>query len=55
VHFEWVQPMDRPPLELATYGGSLENLAARATQPLELTEWLASLTPSAKDLAIYSC
>lgn len=52
VHYEWVQPMDRPPLELATYGGSLQRLAARTEQPNELTEWLRTLSPSSRDLAI---
>lgn len=54
MHYEWVQPMDRPPLELATYGGSFQKLATRTTQPAELTEWLRTLSPSAKDLAIIS-
>src|SRR5439155_7725113 len=49
---EWVQPMDRPPLELATYGGHLRNLPERVTQPPELTKWLRSLSLTSKDLAI---
>jgi hypothetical protein len=53
--FEWVQPMDRPPLELATYGGHLRNLAVRQAQPPELTEWLRSLRPDRTDLAITWC
>jgi hypothetical protein len=40
---EWAQPMDRPPLELATSGGHLSRLAQRSTQPPELTEWLRTL------------
>ena len=40
---EWVQPMDRPPLELGTSGGQLARLAQRRPQPPELTEWLRTL------------
>ena len=45
--FEWVQPMDRPPFELNTHGGSLIRLAANTTQPHELTEWLHAMPSSA--------
>lgn len=38
--FEWVQPMDRAPFELGTYGGHLERLAENGTQPGDLTEWI---------------
>jgi hypothetical protein len=41
--FEWTQPMDRAPLELGTYGGSLERLAVSGTQPVELSAWLQTL------------
>ena len=47
ITFEWTQPMDRPPLALATYRGSLRRLAEPATPPAALTEWLRSLAPSA--------
>jgi hypothetical protein len=41
--FEWVQPIDRAPFELGTYGGHLMRLAESTTQPHELTEWLRTL------------
>jgi hypothetical protein len=41
--FEWTQPMDRPPFELATHGGSLVSLAATTSQPTILTERLRTL------------
>ena len=40
LHFEWCQPMDRPPFELSTHGGHLERLATSTAQPSALTEWL---------------
>jgi hypothetical protein len=43
MNFEWVQPMDRAPLEFGTYGGHLQRLANPADQPADLTEWLLSL------------
>jgi hypothetical protein len=43
MEFEWVQPMDRPPFELGTYGGHLRKLADTTAQPPELTEWLRTL------------
>ena len=43
MQFEWVQPMDRPPLALGTYGGHLHRLAEPADQPSDLTHWLAEL------------
>ena len=52
MHNEWVQAMDRPPLELATYGGHSRRLATPATQPQDLTEWLRTSSPSARDLEI---
>ena len=41
--FEWTQPMDRPPFELATHGGSLASLATTTPQPVALTERLRTL------------
>jgi hypothetical protein len=41
--FEWAQPMDRPPFELSTHGGSLIKLAESTSQPPELTEWLRTM------------
>lgn len=41
--FEWVQPIDRPPFDLGTHGGSLERLATSAPQRAELTKWLRRL------------
>jgi hypothetical protein len=41
--FEWTQPMDRPPFELGTYGGSLDRLAGTASQPDALTDRLKTL------------
>ncbi len=41
--FEWVQPIDRPPLELGTFGGHLRQSAQPMTQPAELTHWLRTL------------
>ena len=41
--FEWVQPMDRPPLRLATHWGHLERLAHAVTQPCGLTDRLQYL------------
>jgi hypothetical protein len=41
--FEWVQPMDRPPFELSTHGGSLDRLAESTRQPSELTEWIRTM------------
>jgi hypothetical protein len=40
---EWVQPIDRPPLDLGTYGGHLNRLAVPGAQPTDLTAWLATL------------
>jgi hypothetical protein len=40
---EWVQPMDRAPLELGTYGGHLHRLAGRVEQSAEVTAWLRTL------------
>jgi hypothetical protein len=44
--FEWTQPMDRPPFELATHGGSLVRLAEPTPQPTALTERLRKLPSS---------
>jgi hypothetical protein len=44
--FEWVQPMDRPPIELSTHGGHLRKLAATTAQPPDLTEWLRTIRSS---------
>ena len=43
MHFEWVQPMDRPPFELGSYGGHLRRLASTVAQPDDLTAWLRTL------------
>jgi hypothetical protein len=43
VAFEWVQPMDRPPFELGTFGGHLIRLAERGRQPDDLTDWISKL------------
>jgi hypothetical protein len=43
MHFEWVQPMDRPPFELNTHGGHLTKLAESTPQPQELTDWLRTM------------
>jgi hypothetical protein len=43
MHFEWCQPMDRPPFELSTHGGHLAKLAESTPQPEELTGWLRTL------------
>jgi hypothetical protein len=40
---EFVQPMDHPPLELGTYGGSLKRLATPRPQAAKVTEWLGRL------------
>lgn len=40
VHFEFVQPMDDEPLGAGTYGGKLKRLAAPATLPTHVTEWV---------------
>jgi hypothetical protein len=47
IHFDWVQPIDRPPFELSTHSGHLTRLAESTAQPLELTEWLLTLSESA--------
>lgn len=41
--FEWLQPMDRPPFELATFHGHLVRLAQRTPQPDDLTAWIRTL------------
>jgi hypothetical protein len=43
IKWDWVQPIDRAPLEFGTHGGSLSRLAQGAAQPAELTEWLKTL------------
>jgi hypothetical protein len=43
IAFEWTQPMDRPPLELATHGGSLTRLAEVTPQPEALTQRVQGL------------
>jgi hypothetical protein len=43
VSFEWVQPMDRPPLETGTYGAHLRRLAIPAEQGADVTDWVAAL------------
>lgn len=44
MEFQWVQPMDRPPFELVTHGGSLWKLAAPTRQPAEVTGRLRGLS-----------
>lgn len=43
MHFEWGQPMDRPPFELSTHGGHLVKLAESTLQPADLTNWLREM------------
>ena len=43
MQFEWVQPMDRPPLELTTQGGHLMKLADSTPRAPDLTDWLRTL------------
>jgi hypothetical protein len=43
MHFEWVQPMDKPPLALGTHGANLERLAHAVPQAADVTAWMKSL------------